>query len=1629
MTSAALAEPEVLHVTPGRIRLHLPDWSGQGQHGFETRLRQIQGVLSASANSLTANVLIRFDPAVADLKAILAAVRSIVPTGEEEPDLAQPHVLHERAGETGRARIAVRGLDRNPELARQLVESLHRQPGVTRVATSVLTGRVLVEFNRHETTIEDLLSHVTGIELPDLPEEDHPGHPLDPAPLLQSFARTIGAGLGLGLLAVQRLTGFQPSPGLRGGAVRASALIGILQGFPFIRNGLRRLFGREAAELAFAVPSILALTLAGSPLGLSVTAVESFRLLTEVVARRAAWRRYEETLETVAAPHPGAVMRCESGERTPLDCTVIEGFGTAIGRHGLPDRVEPGETLPAGARLYGGPFVLELRRHAPFEAQSRPAPLRPTLYDRYLSYLSPISLGYAALTALVTRSLSRAFQALMLVNPRTAMIGKESAEIGASARVLRSGVIVVGTRDNRPIRRPDVLFLDGPRVLTDGFEVASAMPLDGASDASEILQRAADVAAAAGAPWGGALAAPAAAWDRRAGASSATDGAFDGKEASASIDGVQWTLGPLRDWTEVPTAIRVRHHGEHLLILRRYGPSNGSMHPLGVVALRPRIAAGTIELVDACRRHGVEIALLSAGHSLAARMLGERTEIPVLATKGTPEAAVGAVRARQADGSRVMVVSDNAHAAAVFDACDLAVGLTSGRTSHFPARADLLAPDMHALTAIVEAGARHDAAIRDSVILSVASNLFGIGWAFRGVPGLARASYAVYVTSLGALADGWVRLRGGERPWSTIARLVDPRPERWGRRSVADVLRALRTGEAGLTSAQATRRRQAEPTIGPRNGIFNAILDQLRSPLTAILAAGATLSLILGSTTDVIMIGATIVANVAVGAWQERQTGQAIAALERIGTSTAQVLRDGRTVTVPSTEIVPGDILVLAPGDRVAADARLIRAQGLEVDEAALTGESLPSPKMAEGGSDASRVVLAGSDVTVGTGLAVVVAVGRRTRMGATAAALALDETWASPLGVRLNRMLRQVLPLAGIGGLVVIASGLLRGRPLLAQFAIGASIAIAAVPEGLPLLAGVGEAAVARRLAGRQALVRRLSAVEALGRVDVACTDKTGTLTEGHLALNVVATMDREANPTQIRGDAQNGAELQRVLVTAGLATPHPDAADAAAHPTDVAVREGVQAAGLGDELQAARDAELPFDPVRSFHAAVVQGRLRLKGAVEELAPRCSYVRLGGESRPLDEAGHERLLARGNLLAERGLRVLMVAEGPADAAIDDPLGLTALGFVGIADPLRPEVAAAVRRCHAAGVRVIMLTGDHPATARTIAQEAGLLTPGAEILTGSDIAELQNGELDQRLERATVVARVTPLDKLRIVESLQRRGHTVAMTGDGVNDAPALRLADVGVAMGRAGTEVARQAADVVLADDDFSTLVESLVEGRSFWRNIRRALALLLGGNLGELGLVVGASAIGLASPLLTRQILAVNLVTDVLPSLAVALQPPESRNLAALAREGTAALDKPLRHDVRRRGFATAAPSLAAFIASLGSSGLAEARSVAFGSVVATQLAQTLDAGRAEGSLTSSVFGAVAGSAGVLVAALTLPPLRTFLGLVTPSPAGWALIGVGSLVAVLLGRGLRTELVAINRRPSATSLQPVSA
>jgi len=1603
--ASALLEPRILHALPGRLRVHLPQWDREG-NALEAAVARTPGVRRAHASATTGNLLIEYDAAAVDEAGILALARSLQRGGAAtrpggRPDDVSPavraspadlpHAVTHQEGETTRARIAVRGVDRNPALAHTVVTALRsRFPG-TRVTASALTGRVLVEFRAADISLQDLIATVADLEMPEFPGEDRPGHPLDPAPLFQTSARLIGASLGLAVVATRQArggpAGFLP-------AARVAGILSIVQSLPPVRNALSKALGPDRAALAMTVPTIVAMTFSGSALGLLLAAAESLRLLTEIRARRDAWSRYEAQLEDGATGAVGSHVRMEGGDVARENGVVVEGSGFAEGEDGEPHPVAPGSRVTAGAVLTGGPFVVELLGGSPFSPSQRPCPVTPSLHDQYLRYAPPVALAYAAVTALVTGSAGRTLVAMLLVNQRAAVVGAECADTAAATRVLRAGVTVVGTRRERAIRLPHTLLLDCPRTLADGYEVVETVSLVGSRDAAGLLATASAVAVAAGQPWGkpwvlGKIAI-------------ATEGTFDGTVARATVGGVNYSVREVKSDDEaLPDDLISRTEGDYLLVLC----GGRGERRLGVLILRPRLAAGTQELVATCRRHGVHLALVGDDDPAVSAAIARRTGIALIPRRDP--AAV--VREYQARGQRVAFVSDGAHAAAGFDACDLGIGLTDFR-HRFSARADLLAADFASVAAILDAGARRDAAVRDAVLISVASNVIGAFWGMRAAPDAIAAPRLVQGAALLTLADGWLRTRGGERPEASLVRIADPKPERWGARDGAAVLRLLHSTREGLTSAAVLERRRALPAALSARSLSSAVLEELQTPVVSMLVVAAGFSLVTGAPGDALILGATIALNVAFGVWQTRHASDVVTTLDRMGAGTARVLRDGRPTMVSTTDLVSGDILLLAAGDRVGADARVLTAENLEVDEASLTGESLPVWKYDANGTDAEHVVLDGTGIASGTGTAVVFAVGRATRLGGTAAAIALAEQKDNPLNNRLGELLRQVLPAAIAGGVLVTISGLLRGKPLVPQLAIGTSIMISAVPEGLPLLANLGQAAVARRLAKRGAVVRRLGAVEALGRVDIACLDKTGTLTEGRLAVRMIADENATTYPV---GPLPPGP--RRVLLTAALASPHPDGWSATTDATDVAVSQAADAAGLSTRARAPRVRELHFEAGHAFHAAVVSGLLRIKGAPESIIHRCRFVRRSGRVRPLDDAAREGWLTAAESLAGQGLRILMVAESTSafeatTGDLEDPQDLVALGFIGIADPLRPSVPAAVRRCREAGVRVVMLTGDHPATARSIATEAGILA-GGEVLTGADLADLREDELSVRLEHATVIARVTPLDKLRIVQCFQQRGHVVAMTGDGVNDAPALRLANVGIAMGEGGTEVARQAADLVLLRNDVEVLVDAFVEGRNFWGNLRRSIGLLLGGNLGEIGAVVGASALGSASPLTVRQVLVVNMITDALPAIAIAMQPPQHHDLAGLAREGRAAFDAPLRRDVVRRAVATAVPTLASYLIALGSGDLRAAQTVAFATVVGTQLVQTVQAGGEGRRLTPAVSGAVGASALVLLATITLRPLRNVLGLVVPSPFQWALIGGGAVLSPILNRVLATS------------------
>jgi cation-transporting P-type ATPase I len=625
---------------------------------------------------------------------------------------------------------------------------------------------------------------------------------------------------------------------------------------------------------------------------------------------------------------------------------------------------------------------------------------------------------------------------------------------------------------------------------------------------------------------------------------------------------------------------------------------------------------------------------------------------------------------------------------------------------------------------------------------------------------------------------------------------------------------------------------------------------------------------------------------------------------------------------VPAEDLVPGDVVRLQAGDAVPADCRLLKPVALEVDESSLTGESLPVQKEALATAavtvaDRRSMIYEGTTVAVGETTAVVVATGASTEAGR-----ALQGAQGqSPSGVeqRLSSLTKQTIPLSLLGGAVVATVGALRRRPVREILSTGVGLAVAAVPEGLPVLATVAQLSAARRLSARGALVRNPRTIETLGRVDVLCIDKTGTLTEGSIRLRRVADLVREEPLEALTG-------ARRAVLAAALRASPEDNGQVLSHPTDRAVIEGAAAVTLtANGRPWERVADLPFEPTRGFHAAVhrtgVSHVLSVKGAPEVVLPQCTTRRTPQGTAPLREDDHRQLDAQVERLAREGFRVLVVAERAwakgADLREADVADLEFRGLLALADPVRRTAAQALAEIQRAGVAVAMITGDHPSTAQAVASELRMLN-GGRVLTDAQLDVMDDAEFNASLAAVTVYARVTPAHKVRIVQALQRKGRTVAMTGDGANDAPAIRLADVGVAVAGAGAiPAARSAADIVIADDRVETLIDAVVEGRALWASVRDALSILLGGNLGEICYGVIGGLLSRTPVMNARQLLLVNLLTDMAPATVIALRPPRNTSPTTLLHEGPeASLGSALTQEVWVRAVTTAAAATGAWV-----------------------------------------------------------------------------------------------------------------
>ncbi|SCL16020.1 ATPase, P-type (transporting), HAD superfamily, subfamily IC [Micromonospora rhizosphaerae] len=1318
--------------------------------------------------------------------------------------------------------------------------------------------------------------------------------------------------------------------------------------------------------------------LASDALGLTISAATRILPFTPVPAEVAGFLAAIDL-------HPKLHALADRGVRAdpradllfPLAQAVVQGLTggwTGIVLDGTQRLVQWGEAraqlsawTKAEPRLTGDPE----RAVARVPTAERPCPPPDGPAERYVQRALPVGAAAGAAAAPVVGPKRAAALALSSL-PKAPGGGREGYAAQLGRMLAQRGVVAMDRSVLRRLDWIDTVVLDGAVLGSDRGVLADLAPLPGA-DTSQVAARAF------------ALFDP------------------DAPDRFHQADG--WRLGPLDridadDPGDTPDSRRLRDAGGMLL-----GLAHGDTLA-AVLRVEPEPAPGVDALPTAARQAGLR--LVVAGDD------DGRYGYADAVVPGGPQ-LTESVRGLQRNGAVVMLVSGERSALSIAD-CGLGV---AGPEDLPPWGAHLLVgTDLRIPALLIEATGVARRMTQQNIRIAMAGTGLGALAALTADPRQLPGRTLSAVNGAAALAFGhgvWRARRLPDRTRSPV-----PTLSAWHLMPVETVLRQLNTGPAGLTDSEAARRRGAATGAAPGpHGLLRAFVDELSNPLTPVLTAGAVLSAAFGSLVDAALVGGVVGGSALIGAVHQRNTERSLAELLSRAAVTARVLRDGAERAVAAEELVPGDVVALGPGDAVPADCRVLTSDGLEADESSLTGESLPvgktnEPVVATAVADRHSMLYDGTTVAAGRGTAVVVATGEETEAGRS---LAMARQAPPPSGVeaRLSRLTNAAVPLAAGSAVAVAGAGLLRGVPLAATAATAANLAVASVPEGLPFLVSAAQLAAARRLAEHGALVRNPRTIEALGRVDVLCFDKTGTLTVGQLRLAGVgdAAGARYAAPDRLDD------RLRLTLATALRATPAAADPDELPQHTDRAVRRGAEAAGEVEQTGAPGwepVGGLPFEPSRGYHATVGRTRdgllLSVKGAPETVLPRCAAWRTGEGDEPLDEAGRAALHG---MLAERaraGHRILAVAEctvGTPTVTDEEVRGLIFVGFLALADGVRESAAPAVRRIRQAGVHTIMITGDHPATAEAIAAVISPDDGGQRVVTATDLDRLDDDALGERLARTDVVARCTPAHKVRLIQALQKRGRTVAMTGDGSNDAPAIRLADVGIALGQRGTPAARAAADLVVTDDRLETIIATLVEGRAMWSSVRHALSILVGGNLGEIAFsVLTAGATG-RSALTGRQLLLVNLLTDLAPALAIAVRPPAADGADHLLREGPdRSLGETMTREIGLRAASTTLGATAGWTLARWTGRRQRAGTVALASLVGTQLGQTVLAG----GTSPTVLASTAASIGVLVAVVQTPGVSQFFGCTPLGPVGWS-IAAGSALGATFANGALTRLV----------------
>lgn len=861
----------------------------------------------------------------------------------------------------------------------------------------------------------------------------------------------------------------------------------------------------------------------------------------------------------------------------------------------------------------------------------------------------------------------------------------------------------------------------------------------------------------------------------------------------------------------------------------------------------------------------------------------------------------------------------------------------------------------------------------------------------------------------------------------------------WHSKTTNEVMESLHTSEKGLSDAEAANRLTAcgRNTLHEKKkkSVGKLLIEQITDVMVLILLGAAVLSMILGEWTEAIVILTIIVIDAVIGVAQEVKAANALDALKGMSAPTACVLRNGEDSIIPASELVPGDIIRLEDGSIVPADIRILEENRLSVQEASLTGESVPVEKDSNmilptdaPLGDRGNMAYTSSIVMYGNATGIVVETGMNTEVGKIAGLLDQQDELDTPLKRQLNSV-GKTLSLVGLAVCIVIfVIGSLYGRDWVPLLMTAVSLAISVIPEGLPATATIVMALGVQRMAEQNAIIRKLPAVETLGSTTVICCDKTGTLTQNRMTVtHIVAGEDLMTGRVRSLEDGNGLPRVNCDLLNAALlcnnASEDPDRpGEFIGDPTEAALISLGARYGLKQgRVQAAmpRVFEQPFDSVRKRMSTVHHvGEAVIaytKGAVEEMLPLCTHIMTSEGVRELTARDKKDILKLCLDMSGDALRVLGYAKRtlnyiPQDESENVEENLTFLGMTGMVDPPRTEVIQAIQTCHKAGIRVIMITGDHKTTALKIAQQLHIFQDGNTVITGAELDEMTPEQLDEAVKTAAVFARVSPTDKLRIIEALQRNGEVASMTGDGVNDSPALMAADIGIAMGRTGTDVAKDAADMILTDDNFTTIEYAIREGRRIYSNIQKVIQFLLAGNFAEILTLFVATLLNWDAPILAVHILLVNLITDTLPALALGVDPASKNIMRRPPNRSKSFFDNGLVARVCLHGCFISAATIAAFQVGCNTASYEIGMTMAFLVLTISQLLHSLNQRSNTESIFSTgnghnpyLFGTVAASGAVLAVILIVPALREVFSLALLTGTQWLIVILFALLPLL--------------------------